>query len=341
MKTKAKRLIVTLIKIGLSIGILSYLFYTAVQNDQFALLAETPIRWQWIALGMLACLGAHLIGFFRWRIMVRAIDLPFSNTDAVRIGFIGLFFNLFAFGVLGGDTLRAFYVTRQIKNRTPEAIASVVADRVIGLLTMCLVATVAFLWFDTSSLESDHPNELAIIQYICKIVTVLTALGFAGLTVLAFAPQLANTRWYQAMMNWPKIGGIIQRLTGVITLYRNRPGAVLMAFIMSLGVNVCFAATIFALAQGLTPASPSFANHFVIEPIAMVSNAVPLPGGIGGMEFSLNLLYLAFSFETGVVVAFAFRFALLTISAIGAVFWFLNRSNVAHLMDKPPKNTVK
>lgn len=338
MNKNAKRYIITLIKFAVSIGILAYLFNSARKEEQFSLLFENPIQWHWIVLAFVTSLGAHLIGFFRWRMMVRALGLPFSNIDAVRIGFIGLFFNLFAFGVLGGDTLRAFYVTRQVKDRIPEAIASVVADRVIGLLTMCLVASVAFLLFDTSNLASDHPNELAVIQYICKIVVLFTAVGLFGLVAVVFSPRLTNANWYRAMMQLPRIGKLITRLTSVITVYRSRLGTVTMAFLLSIGVNICFVVAIYSLAVGLTPACPSFANHFVIEPIAMVSNAVPLPGGIGGMELAMNYLYLAFSFETGVIVGFAFRFCLLAISAIGAAFWFTNRSKVSDLMETGSDN---
>ena len=64
----------------------------------------------------------------------------------------------------------------------------------------------------------------------------------------------------------------------------------------------------------------------------MVSNAMPLPGGIGGMELALDFLYQAFGCDNGVVVAFTFRFALLTVSAIGAIVWFFNRSNVENLI---------
>ena len=333
MKKKAKRYIITLIKFAVSIGILTYLFNSAIKTEQFDLLFENPIQWSWIGVAFVTCLLAHVIGFFRWRMLVRALDLPFSNIDAVRIGFIGLFFNLIAFGVIGGDTLRAFYVTRKIKNRVPEAIASVVADRVIGLLTMCLIASIAFLLLDTSSLASDHPQELAIIEYICQFVVLLTAIGMCGLVVVFFSPKLVNTHRYRSLMSLPRIGDVIARLTSVVTIYRGLPVTVSLAFVMSVGVNVCFAITIYSLAVGLTPAAPSFANHFVIEPIAMVSNAVPLPGGIGGMEFAMSYLYLAFSFETGVIVGFAFRFSLLAVSAIGAVFWFTNRSKVSHLIE--------
>ncbi len=65
----------------------------------------------------------------------------------------------------------------------------------------------------------------------------------------------------------------------------------------------------------------------------MVANAVPLPGGVGGMETAMTVLYEAFSCQTGLVVAFGFRFSLLAVSAIGAVFWFMNRSKVAEAIE--------
>ena len=119
----------------------------------------------------------------------------------------------------------------------------------------------------------------------------------------------------------------------MIAVYRSRPGTVVVSFLLSVGVNVCFAITIYSMAVGLTDSYPSFKNHFLIEPISMVSNAVPLPGGLGGMEFAMNFLYESFSCKTGVVVAFAFRFALLAVSAIGAAFWFLNRGQVSEVME--------
>jgi uncharacterized protein (TIRG00374 family) len=333
LNEKTKSVVVTCIKFALSIAILAYLFNTASQDAQFDNFFSTPKKWGWIVAGFLACLAAHMIGFFRWQMMVRALGLPFSAIDAVRIGFIGLFFNLFAFGVIGGDTLRAFYVTQQMKDRIPEAISSVVADRVIGLLTMFTIASAAFLWFDVNNMQTENPNDLQLIKYVCQVVMVLTLVGYAGIAVLFCAPWLTKLGWYQKLMKLPKVGSIIERLTEVVSIYRSRPGAVIMAFLMSGGVNLCFAITIYSLAAGLTSNFPSFTDHFVIEPIAMVSNAVPLPGGIGGMELAMKFLYQAFSSPAGVIVAFAFRFSLLSVSAIGAIFWFTNKSKVENVME--------
>lgn len=333
MSERTRNVLITVIKFSISISILVYLFNTARNDDQFELMFDTPKRWGWIATGLVACLLAHLIGFVRWQLMVRALGLPFSLLDALRIGFIGLFFNLVAFGVIGGDTLRAYYVTRQVKGRVPEAISSVVADRLIGILTMFSVASIAFLLFDSSRLAIDHSEEFAGIRNVGRGVWFLTIVGYLGLIGLYCSPWLTHHRWYQSVMRLPRIGGILMRLMAVVTIYRSRPGAVGLGFLLSIGVNFCFAISIYSLAVGITTVHPSFLNHFVIEPIVMVSNAAPVPGGIGGMELAMKFLYQAFSYETGVVVAFAFRLALLSVSAIGGAFWLMNRSKMKEMAE--------
>ena len=333
MNHNVKRNLITAVKFALSIGILTYLFYTARQDDQFDGFLTSEKKWGWVVMGFVGCLGAHLVSFLRWRVMVRALELPFSAFDAIRIGFISSFFSLFAFGVLGGDTLRAFYVTRQIRDRAPEAICSVIADRLIGLVTMFSFASVAFLMLDTESIATEHPGKLNTLNYACRIVMGITLLGICSIITVFLAPRIVKTRQYRKLYTLGQIGPTIARLTEVVLVYRSKPMAVLVCVLMSIGVNLFFVLSIYSMAAGLTASHPTLADHFLIEPISMVANAAPLPGGLGGMELALKFLYEAFSSQTGVIVAFAFRFALLCISALGAVFWFLNRSKVADVIE--------
>ena len=336
--TKAQKksvvsLLITIAKFAVSIAILAWLFYTAQKNAEFENFLQREKQWGWVVAGFAAALLAHLIGFVRWRVMVRALGLPFTFFDAIRIGFIGVLFNMIAFGVVGGDTLRAFYVTREVKDRTPEAISSVVADRIIGLLTMFSIASVMFLLVDISSVASGDEEGLATLTLICRIVLGCTALGFAGIATVICAPWLTRTKWFLSLTKLPKIGGIIEKLADIAMIYRSRPGAVAFSFFLSVLVNLCFVASIYSLAVGLTDNHPTLVNHLVIEPIAMVSNAVPLPAGLGGMEWAMNFLYTSFGSTSGVIVAFGFRFALLFVTVIGAGFWFVNKRKVTDVMD--------
>ena len=260
--------------------------------------------------------------------MVRALGISFTYFDAIRIGFIGSFFGLFAFGIIGSDTLRAFYVTRQAKDRMPEAICSVVADRIVGLITMFSFASVAFLLLDFEDIATAHPGKLQTLKYACQVVLGVTSLCLLGVFSVILAPQLAKTKTFKLLLGLPRIGSLLEKLSDVVLTYRSQPKAVLSAVGMSLIINLCFVISIFFLATGLTNSAPPFRDHLLIEPICMVANAAPLPGGLGGMELALKFLYEAFSSETGVIVGFAFRFSLLCVSALGAIFWFLNRKRV-------------
>ena len=61
---------------------------------------------------------------------------------AFLLGFIGNVFNLVIPGAVGGDFIKAAYLVRMDINRT-QAVASMVIDRIVGLLGLFLLAGVA------------------------------------------------------------------------------------------------------------------------------------------------------------------------------------------------------
>jgi len=334
----AKRHLVTFLKIAAAIAILAWLFYDAQRNKEFENFLAREKQWTWIVIGFAATVLAHVIGFLRWRIMVRALELPFTIMDAIRIGFIGVLFNTVSIGVIGGDALRAFYVTRQIKDRKPEAISSVIADRIIGLLTMFTIASTMFLLNDFSTIAGDDEKTILALKTVFRFVLVCTVLGYAGVATVFCAPWICKTNWYQSLFRIPKIGGLIERLTNVVLVYRSRPGVVAVSFLLSLGVNACFVVAIYSLGIGLTDNYPSLLDHCVIEPIAMVSGAAPTPAGIGAMEWALSFLYKAFGSTSGIIVAFGFRLALIFVALIGAGFWFKNKSSLSDAIEDDTVN---
>lgn len=327
-----KRYLVPLLKLLISVGILSWLFSKAWRENQLQAFFEADKNWLGIACAFAACLAAHLISFFRWQLFVRAINLPFTFADALRIGFIGLFFNLFAFGVIGGDALRAFYVTRQIRHRVAEAIASVILDRFIGVLTMFSIAAIAFLCWDPRESQLDSES-FGVIRFIGLTATTGAGVGLLFMLSMIFTPWIAKTQLFTRLVGLPVIGKTLEQVAHVVLAYRSKPPLIAIGFLLSLAVNGCFLIAIYLVADSITDSHPSLAAHFLIEPISMVANAVPLPGGIGGMELVLGFLYEAFSADQqvadfGIVVALGFRFMLLLVSALGAVIWFFNRKTL-------------
>ena len=71
--------------------------------------------------------------------MVRALGLPFTYFDAIRIGFIGSFFGLFAFGIL---------TKFQIKDNLAWVVAfvSIILSFGITLLPETIIGKYQFHW---------------------------------------------------------------------------------------------------------------------------------------------------------------------------------------------------
>lgn len=338
-----KNLLLTIIKFAISAALIYYLFRQAVQSDDFGTLFHSPKKWYWLAIGFTACLLGLVIGFVRWHALVRALGLPFKVIDAVRLGFIGLFFCVFTIGVAGGDAMRAIYVCRQSPGRKTEVIASVVFDRVIGLLTMVGVAAFAFCLLDIGQMTMSPENE-ATFRYAGRFTMLLAIAGYVGFGVMLAIPELQQFKWSRGLLlrlfAIPALGVFIRKMTDVVSVYRDQWMTIAYSFLLSVGVNICFALTIFAIAGGLGAVHPRFRQHLLIEPIAMVANALPLPGGIGGMEAAVAFLYRVMASGNGVIVAFTFRFFLLILSAVGGLVWLLNKETFAvesqPIEDVPP-----
>lgn len=337
-----KKILIALIKYGISFTILGYLFYAASNDESFKQLSESPKNWTLLAVAFLLMLAGVASTIVRWHMLVRALDLPFSLRDAFRLGFVGYLFNFLSLGVVGGDLLKAVFLAREQPGRRAEAVATVVVDRVIGLYALFVVATVAYLTLGLGALDVRDPEQLARIQYVCYAAVVLSIVGAIGFAVLLLPGFTSNPLW-DALVGIPKVGHTVGRLIGAVRMYRRRLPLLLFIFLMSLATHVVFTISIYFTACGLPGAHPSFSAHLVIVQIANLAGALPLPGGLGAFEYALDYLYRAVSSadvaaRQGFVVALAFLVIKLLIAAIGMVYYLLDRRQVTELMHEAEKS---
>src|SRR5439155_19447856 len=92
-----------------------------------------PIHLQFLLVGVVVYALSVLLTLLRWYLLVRAQDLPFRVSDAMRLGMVGIFYNTFLPGSVGGDVIRAAFRAREQKNRRTVAVATVLMDRAIAL----------------------------------------------------------------------------------------------------------------------------------------------------------------------------------------------------------------
>ena len=104
---------------------------------------------------MLAYLAGQVIKCYRWVLLARPLGFALPFTEYLSYYLMGMFFNLFAPGMVGGDVGRVFYLARgsvqgdekNWKTRAAAATVSVVVDRAIGMAVLVWIAAAALVAF--------------------------------------------------------------------------------------------------------------------------------------------------------------------------------------------------
>ena len=322
-KKSSRKIWIVIAKWVVSIAIISMLVIS--RKEEMLEFFDSEKRYHWWVVGLFTMTAAFTISYVRWHQLANAIDLRLTVAEAIKLGFIGSFFNVVAFGVVGGDSLRAFYAVRHSPDRAPEAILSVFIDRVIGLIVMFGFAAGAFL---LNGIPGEPSADKTAIEYACTFAGCCSLAGLVALLVMLYFPGLKRTRLFQSLIGLPKIGGALERIMDAASLYSKKKFIIPMAMLYSLCTNLLFGITIYLVALAIAPEVPKIGDHFVIAPISMVANSVPLPGGIGGMEAALAYLYTCFENAGGILVALGYRLCILFVSLIGWIVWLTLKQTV-------------
>lgn len=255
-----------------------------------------PVRWGYFVLATMLMVGAMLLTFMRWFLLVRAQDLPFRVPDAIRLGFIGTFFNTFMPGSVGGDVIKAAFLAREQDRRT-AAVSTVIMDRAIALWALVwFVAICGVFFWALGLLHGEGARECRLIVKVALIVVVLS-LGVWILLGLLSPFRAERFAWRLGRL--PKVGHAAAEFWRAVWTYRCRQRSVAATMLISWVGHVGFVLVFYCCAQVLRdPADPlqtipTLAQHFLIVPIGLVIQAIPgFPGGAGIGELGFGALYL-------------------------------------------------
>jgi uncharacterized membrane protein YbhN (UPF0104 family) len=144
-KNPVRALILNAALVAIAFGLLGYTVYK--NREQIQSVLSRRIDFRLFAVAFAIYMSAIVLTFYRWYRLVRVIEPRFTLAASTLLGFIGNVFNLVIPGAVGGDFIKAAYLVRMDINRT-QAVASMVIDRILGLLGLFLLAGVAgaFAW---------------------------------------------------------------------------------------------------------------------------------------------------------------------------------------------------
>jgi uncharacterized membrane protein YbhN (UPF0104 family) len=206
---------------------------------------------------------------YRWEILAALLKVHGRYREFLAYTFVGMFTNLFVPGLLGGDAARSVYLGRR-HGRMGEAIASVVADRAVGLLGLFWLAAIA-----TMFLNFGH-----IPRSVATPTIAFGAIAMAGFLVSPIVARLIH------LMPRP-----VRRAGGLVAPYLRRPGTLLVPIALSVVLQIGLAVSQYILAVGLGLTAP-LSLFILCVPIANVFASLPLTlNGLGIRESAYLVLF--------------------------------------------------
>lgn len=137
MSPQIKKYLKLIIKLILSSGMLYYVFKQINLSDVWDIIQQAKWHYLFIALVLFAI--SKLIAAFRLNKFFAAIDIGISDIKNIKLYLLGMYYNIFLPGGIGGDGYKVYLLKKTHQKSTKQIISSVFLDRIFGLFALCLL----------------------------------------------------------------------------------------------------------------------------------------------------------------------------------------------------------
>ncbi len=251
-------------------------------------LTKSNPRWLILAVVLFTCVQAALAK--RWTSLLRSHDILIPFPQAARLTFLGLFYNNFMPGSVGGDILKAWYATHHCQpEKKIHAALSVLFDRVLGLTGTLVLGSIAAL-----SLKNSFrlPVRGFNIDIKLIIIVIISTIAISG--CLIASKRIRKTLRISLLLQKLPFQKKLQEIDKGIAIYKRRPGGVVVALLITFTAQTLAISSVWLLTIALDIKGISLLHCLTIMPIVwVISAAVPVPGGLGVIENLMVPFFIA------------------------------------------------
>lgn len=267
--SKRSRVIWVLVRLGVTLGALAFLFQRTDIPKLGAALAAIPL-----SAIVQSCGLAYVSLFFgalRWRLLMKTCGATSTPTLArlYQLSLVGLFYSTVLPGAVAGDVLRGLATAQSFEGKgATSSLAVTLLERLCGLGALVALASTAFLL-----------NPLRGIEGVRFWGAVGLCAALAGIAAVAFSSKLA--RYLPAQLG--KIAALMPDV--------QRPSGFAGALVFSLCTQLSMVLIGHTLITAIEP-TVRFADSAVVMPVVTVASYFPLTiAGAGAREAALVAAY--------------------------------------------------
>lgn len=278
------------------------------QEQRWRKLTEINILIFTAILGIFV-IGQVIVGF-RWWMLLRAQSVFIGFWVAVRLHFLGLFYNNCMPGSVGGDLVRAWYVTKHTDRKFAAAL-SVFVDRAIGLLSTLTIAVFFYMLFlrgQSDIIVTEKKGDF--LPFVGQYKGVFLWF-FAVLAIVFFGFVLYKPTRKILVKSWLFIYshslGAIDKFKDAAILYGSKPLTILAVFGMTFFLQIVVITSFWFLGRSIG-ITADIKYYYVFFTLTWILGAIPI--SVGGAVVVEGMLMVLFINITNVAEDSAYALAL-------------------------------
>lgn len=217
---------------------------------------------------------------FRWQVLARALGLPATFGRLLALHLISGFFSNFLPTSIGGDIVRAYGLGRG-SGQTVGATMSVLADRLLGLVALGLVALTGL------SVGRSLPHSITLLVAVAAVTLAPLLLFRVSLSSSARrAVSGCRRRWLPA-----RAGEWLRQAADAADAYGRRPGVLALALLVSLGAQGLLIVSAWLFCRAVDPSVP-LGKVAAFVPLITLLTVLPVSiNGLGVQDGGFVLLF--------------------------------------------------
>ena len=277
---------------------------------------------------------SNVLGALQWSILLRSQNVMLSFKHVVSFYHVGLFFNNFLIGYVGGDAFRIYDVAKHSGDST-TAVSSVVFDRLAGFFVLTLIAMITSLFWLKKLTSVNTVFFIAIILLCWLLVLFFLFHEKSGKAVgRLFKPMLPGF-----------VTNKIHDVYMAVNQYQHKREALSKVFVVSFFVQTLRILTHYWAAKAVgANIHPVYFGIFI--PIIALLASLPISfGGIGVREQSGVALFTTVGVHASKIATFEFLAYLIGIIAAipgGILFVFRKEASLSDIRkSQDVKDTLK
>ena len=273
-----------------------------------------------------------LAGAWRWLLLLEVQNIKVKYFEALSLTMQGFFFSLvLPGGSLGGDVVKAaFLAKRTPKGNKLTGTFTILIDRIIGMISLFLLAGIAGLL--SYKFLKDVTGFMELIVYALLAGCIV---GILSTLVLFFHKQLQKIPGVLSIINFSDkmTKGTVSNLINAMDSFRASWKVLLKSVIISIAlIQLMLSAVLFCIASGLEIShKPPLETYVLSSTLANAAGSIPAtPAGVGTRDVVMKKIFTASGITSGesVAITLIFTSLILIFNLSGGLFFLLQRKNV-------------